>query len=134
MRASALACVHVSPASSERYNPALVAASINAYTRRPTTATPERRHAPVGSPRPVSSPQCSPPSVDFHRPLPGPSIGAYTLYGGRRPFHMVAKITFVFAGSQARSTAPTLGMVNSTLSHVWPPFVERKTPRSSFGP
>src|SRR5947209_16881779 len=74
----------------------------------------------------------SPPSVDLKRPLAGPPLDSD--HGVRNTSQMAAKRTFGFWGSIARSTAPAELVRKSTLFQVCPPSLDRKTPRSSFGP
>ncbi len=69
------------------------------------TVTAMRPSSPAGSPA-VSRRQVSPPSVLFHRPLPGPPES--NEYGVRRNCHVVAYSTDGSAGSCAMSAQPVV--------------------------
>src|SRR3954451_21493350 len=95
----------------------------------PDTATPILPTRPDGSPGlRVISVQCSPPSVDLNRPLPGPPLDIE--YSTRNASHIAANITSGLLRSMAMSTAPVLSSRNSTLRHVLPPSAVLNTPRS----
>src|SRR5215211_4038099 len=74
----------------------------------------------------------SPPSVLFHSPLRPPP--AFMPHGVRWNFYIDADRIRGFVGSMVRSIAPVESLRYSTLRHVLPPSVVRKTPRSAFGP
>src|SRR5450759_836303 len=98
----------------------------------PDTATPILPSRPVGSPGLwVISVQCSPPSIDLNKPLPGPPLDIE--YSTRKASQSAANMTFGLCGSIAMSTAPVLLSRNSTLRQVLPPSVLLNTPRSSLG-
>src|SRR5678815_4273108 len=98
----------------------------------PEMATPILPSTPVGRPGlRVISVQCSPPSVDLKRPLPGPPLDIE--YSTRNASQSAANITSGLWGSIVMSTAPVLLSRNSTLRQVLPPSVVLKTPRSSLG-
>src|SRR3954463_1521280 len=107
-----------------------------AYTRFGSlreTAMPMRPSPSVGRPS-VSCFQVVPPSVDLYNPLPGPFDGGYTFHGGRRVCHNDAYIVFESVGSKARSIAAVSLSLCRMGVQVFPPSVERKTPRSTLGP
>src|SRR3954463_11379074 len=88
---------HVAPASSELNKPPL-SFSISVYTRfgsAALTATPILPSIPAGRPAlRVISVQCSPPSVDLYRPLPGPPLDI--VHSLRYASHNAAYITSGF--------------------------------------
>src|SRR5437899_2883012 len=94
---------------------------------------PIRPRPSVGKPL-VSCFHVVPPSVDLYSPLPGPFEGGYTFQGGRRVCHSDAYSVFDSVGSNARSIAPVSLSLCRTLVQVFPPSLERNTPRSAFGP
>src|SRR6266581_381503 len=79
------------------------------------------------------------PAIFFFRfknqvnPLPGPNEVPFCP-GFRIPCQSVAKTTRGLPGSKQRSTAPVTLSLNRTLFQMRPPSMDRKTPRSSFGP
>src|SRR5580765_1107984 len=77
-----------------------------------------------------------PPSVDLYRPLPAISIDAplRTSHGATRAAHNAAYNTCGFAGSITSSAAPVFSSLYKTFSKLFPPSVDRNTPRSAFGP
>src|SRR5581483_3000137 len=91
-RESLLILVQLLPPSSERYSPPDFLVGTSAYTRWPSlaTATAGRLQSPSGKPLPVIRDHVRPPSCDRKMPLPGPSMGPYTLQGGRRVFQVAA--------------------------------------------
>src|SRR3954470_473753 len=98
----------------------------------PDTATPILPTRPDGSPGlRVISVQCSPPSVDLNRPLPGPPLDIW--YSTRYASHSAARSTFGLWGSIAMSTPPVFASRNSVRRQVAPPSVLLKMPRSSLG-
>src|ERR1700743_567338 len=78
----------------------------------------------------VTSVQCSPPSVDLNRPLPGPPLDIW--FSLRYASHIAAYMMFGFVSSISMSTAPVAGPRSRTLRHVAPPSVDLYTPRSSL--
>src|SRR6266850_2261045 len=56
------------------------------------------------------------------------------LHGGLRVCHRAARIVFELPGSNARSIAPVFSSWNRIFCQLFPPSLERKTPRSAFGP
>src|SRR5262245_2470948 len=75
----------------------------------------------------TSSLQCSPPSVDLNRPLPGPPDR--NVHACRRKSHIAAKTVDGSCALEASIAQPVDGFVPaSTLDHVFPPSVVRYTP------
>src|SRR6476646_7906925 len=98
----------------------------------PDTETPTLPQ--IGFGRPgffVISVQCSPPSVDLNRPLPGPPLDSEC--GVRETSQRPASSTSGLFGSIDTSTAPVLSSRNIILRHVLPPSTVLKPPRSGFG-
>src|SRR6266478_2064787 len=56
------------------------------------------------------------------------------LQGGRRVCQSEAYIVCRLPGSNARSIAPVFSSLNKMHRQFFPPSLERKTPRSVFGP
>ena len=138
IRLSSVVFFHVAPASSDRYSPPFFSfASTITYTRRPwfpgATATPARPHSPSGSPCPMICVHVTPSSTDLYSPLPGPYEVPFCP-GFRMPCHSVAYTTRGFPGSKQRSIAAVTLSLYRTFFQLRPPSVDRKTPRSSFGP
>src|SRR5215472_6895746 len=106
-----------------------------AYTRFPSapeTETPIRPSTPLGRPCPSSRFHVAPSSPERYSPLPGPPL--VRLHGVRCASHSAANRMCGLLGSNTRSMAPVLLSLYSTFRHVWPPSLERNTPRISFGP
>src|SRR5687768_5443880 len=80
----------------------------------------------VGKPRPVILFHVAPPSREVKRPLPGPPLSRpqVRISSGHMPANRIRELF----GSITRSEHPVFSSVNSTRSHVVPPFVERYTP------
>src|SRR5436853_3322703 len=97
----------------------------------PETLRPTLPQMPGGRPWfLVISVQCSPPSVDLNRPLPGPPLDMP--HSLRYASQSAAYITSGLLGSIEMSTPPVLSSRYSTLRHVLPPSVVLKMPRSSL--
>src|SRR5712692_11331821 len=138
MRRSSVAFFQLAPPSSERYKPPFFSfASTIKYTRWPrvpgATATPDRPQSVAGSPCPAIGVHVSPSSDDLYRTLPGQYACPFCP-GFRMPCHSVAYTTRGFPGSKQRSTAAVTLSLYRTFFQLRPPSVDRKTPRSSFGP
>src|SRR5260370_10416956 len=134
---SALTRSHVVPASSERKMPPVESGASTLAHRRAgfagDTVIPIRPSGRGGKPwLPVMSVQVSPPSVLFHSPLAPPP--AENPHGKRCAFHIAPYSTLAFAGSRTRSMAPVASSTNSTFAHVFPPSLERNTPRGGLRP
>src|SRR4029079_19580537 len=74
----------------------------------------------------------SPPAVVFQRPLRPPPV--FMPHGVRWNFHIDANRMRGFDGSMVKYIPPVEALRNSTFFHERPPSVERKMPRSAFGP
>src|SRR6185312_1685518 len=97
------------------------------------TATPILPRMPPGNPAFFEMlVQCSPPSVLFHKPLPGPPLES--AHGLRSASQVLAYSTCGLFWSITTSTAPALSLTKRTLFQVAPPSVVLYTPRSAFGP
>ena len=70
----------------------------------------------------VISVQCSPPSVDLYKPLPGPPLDIE--YSTRKASQSAAYITFGLCGSIEMSMPPDFASLNNTRRHVLPPSVD----------
>src|SRR5919201_7016252 len=81
----------------------------------------------------VSGFHVDPPSVDLKMPPFVPFQAPFS-HGPCRVSHRHAYTTSGFFGSNSRSDAPVFSSLYSTFWNVLPPSVDRKTPRSSFGP
>src|SRR5262245_39096498 len=91
-----------------------------------------RPSEPEGNPLPETRLQVSPPSVDFHSPLPGPP--PFMQHAVRRRWYVAAKILRGSPGDVDRSVAPVSSSTLSTCFHVRPPSVVLKMPRSPPDP
>src|SRR5262245_36265547 len=79
----------------------------------------------------ASSVQCSPPSVDLNRPLPGPPDR--NVHAWRRKSHMAAKTVDGSCALEASIAQPVDWFAPaSTLFHVVPPSVVRYTPPAAL--
>src|SRR5947208_8636085 len=88
--------------------------------------------SPSGSPF-VSERHVVPPSVDLKMPPLVPAHAPFS-HGPCRCSHRQAYTMSGFLGSNSRSEPPVLSSFDSTFSNVRPPSVDRKMPRSAFGP